>query len=207
MFLPKLKFNKKGFTLIETLVAVTILLVAVVGPMEIASKGLFSAFYAQDEITAFYLAQEGIEYTRNARDTNYLIAIKEEPDRNWLQDMEQCTDYRLSAVSSPGCKIDSTYIVGGWLFNDGATPCDNSGCDPIRYDEDNFNTFSNIYFNNPVGEPTKFTRTLKIIVDGADVTQARSATVEVSVSWKTGGIFSSTRNLTLREKIFDWNKR
>lgn len=199
------KIKTGGFTLIETLVAVSILLVAIVGPMEIASKGLFSAFYAQDEITAFYLAQEGVEYVRNARDTNYLIAIQEDPQRNWLQDMEQCTDYYLDSQSSPGCKLDATYIVGGWLFTDGATPCDGV-CEPLRYDDETFGIFTNIYFDSPTGEQTKFTRILKILVDGPDVIQADSATIEVTVTWTTGGLFTSTRSFTLREKIFNWNK-
>lgn len=61
---------KSGFTLIESLVAITILVMAVTGPLTLASKGLTYASYAKDEITAFYLAREAVDAVRNIRDAN-----------------------------------------------------------------------------------------------------------------------------------------
>ena len=51
---------KKGFTLIETLVAVSLLTVAIVAPMTLTARSLSAAYYARDQITAFHLAQEAI---------------------------------------------------------------------------------------------------------------------------------------------------
>src|SRR4051812_26467647 len=62
-----------GFTLLETMVAVTLLSVAIVAPMSLTAQSLGSAYYARDEVTAFYLAQEGLEVVRNVRDNNILI--------------------------------------------------------------------------------------------------------------------------------------
>jgi len=56
---------QKGFTIIETLVAVTLLMIAIAGPLLIASKGLTSALYAKDQMTASYLAQEAMETIKN----------------------------------------------------------------------------------------------------------------------------------------------
>ncbi len=53
--------NQKGFSLVETLVALTILLISLVAPMTIASKSLQNIFYAREQYTAIMLAQEGLE--------------------------------------------------------------------------------------------------------------------------------------------------
>ena len=62
----------KGFTLIETLIAITILTLAVAGPLTTASQALTAAQVSKGQLTASYLAQEGIEYVRFMRDDEYL---------------------------------------------------------------------------------------------------------------------------------------
>src|SRR3989344_5745503 len=64
--------SSRGFTLIETLVAVTLLSVAITAPMSLTTRSLAAAYYARDQITAFHLAQEAIESVRHARDHNIL---------------------------------------------------------------------------------------------------------------------------------------
>ncbi len=54
--------KKKGFTLIEVLVAILILSMTITGMMSVLSRGLVNINYARNKITATYLAQEGIEY-------------------------------------------------------------------------------------------------------------------------------------------------
>ena len=66
----------KGFTLIETLIAITILTLAIAGPMVTASRSIVAAQTARDQLTASYLAQEGIEYVRAMRDNEYLTAYQ-----------------------------------------------------------------------------------------------------------------------------------
>lgn len=55
------KTHTAGYSFIEVLVAIAILLVSIVGPLTIASTGLRNALFARDQNTAFFLAQEGIE--------------------------------------------------------------------------------------------------------------------------------------------------
>ena len=64
-----------GFTLIETLVAVTLLTIAIGAPMSLTSKSLATAYYSRDQITAFHLAQEAIESIRHERDNNILTNV------------------------------------------------------------------------------------------------------------------------------------
>ncbi len=62
-----------AFTLIETMVAVSILMLAVAGPLFTAGRAIVAAVTARDQLTASYLAQEGIEYVRAMRDNEFLI--------------------------------------------------------------------------------------------------------------------------------------
>src|SRR3989338_7875703 len=89
----KLNF-KKAFTLVETLVAVTILSIAVVGPMFSSAQNIKLASFSQNQLVAFYLGQEAIEYVRNVRDTN-LINLS----GDWLNGLTVCK-------GATGCYID-----------------------------------------------------------------------------------------------------
>lgn len=64
--------NMRGFTLIETMVATGILLIAVVGPMSLLGNSLNNIYFVRDQMLAVNLAQEGIEVIRQRRDTNFL---------------------------------------------------------------------------------------------------------------------------------------
>src|SRR4051812_30812476 len=64
--------NERGFTLIETLVAIALLTIAIVAPMTLTTQSLAGAYYARDQVTAFFLAQEAIESVRSIRDNNVL---------------------------------------------------------------------------------------------------------------------------------------
>lgn len=66
--------NKNGFTLVETMVAITIVTIAISGAFFSANSSMVASSIARDKLTASYLAQQGIEYVRMIRDNNYLTA-------------------------------------------------------------------------------------------------------------------------------------
>jgi type II secretory pathway pseudopilin PulG len=69
----KRKFNlnlSKGFTLIETFVAITILMIIVLGPMSLLSNALKDSRHIGDQLAADYLAQEGVELMMAERNQN-----------------------------------------------------------------------------------------------------------------------------------------
>jgi len=64
------KVNKsRGFTLVETLVAIAIFTASILAVMAVLANSISDTNYAKKKITAAYLAQEGIEYVRKMRDT------------------------------------------------------------------------------------------------------------------------------------------
>jgi len=114
------KFNKKGikngFTLVEALVAISILMVAVVTPMTIAQKGLGSANYSKDQMTAAFLAQDALEFIKNQRDeigVTYDYSAEGDPP-DWL------TSKMGADCFSSGCGVDTvnnTYEGSDKLLN------------------------------------------------------------------------------------------
>jgi type II secretory pathway pseudopilin PulG len=62
-----------GFTLIETLVAVSIFTLSIIALLVVLTQGIADNNYAKRKVIAGYLAQEGIEYMRNMRDTFVLF--------------------------------------------------------------------------------------------------------------------------------------
>lgn len=84
-----LNINASGFTLLEMLFAVIIFSFALISLMGIASKGVIATATARDQLTAQYLAEEGLEVGRNMRDSNFLGYLS---NVSWLEGIENtCT--------------------------------------------------------------------------------------------------------------------
>lgn len=74
-----LQQKNKGFTLIETLVALSIFVTSVTVLLVATGNGIQNTNAAQNRLTATYLAQEGVELVRAARDTYFM---RENTDSN-----------------------------------------------------------------------------------------------------------------------------
>ncbi len=68
------KQRQGGYSLVEVLVAITVLLIALVGPLTIAHSGLQRAIHSKDNTLAVFLAQEGIEAVVKLREDDALDA-------------------------------------------------------------------------------------------------------------------------------------
>lgn len=179
------KTHKQGFTFIETLIAITVLLVAVVAPMSLAQDGVRAAKLAQDQIVAFYLAQEGVEVVRNMRDENRLAGATQlaGPLSSCIVDPDNSLDV--------GCTIDATQISGGTFDVDA---CPSGGCPPIRKDDERYT-----YRSGGSYIDTKYTREIRVWYTESPDT--KDATVEVIVTWP---FITSTRTYSLRANLLDW---
>lgn len=172
--------SKKGFTLIETLVAVSLLTIAIVAPMTLTAQSLSTAYYARDQITAYNLAQEGIESVRAIRD-GQVLAISQ---------------------SSAGGSIDlfgdipinQNFIINGLDTSPASAMETCSGaCPRMQLSPD-----GELYGYGAGWTDTKFTRTLRAtFVGGTDEIQ-----LSVTVSWQTNA--NQTRTFTIYENVYRW---
>jgi len=66
-------FDSSGFTLVEALVALTILSVAIVPAYALSTSSVGIAYSIRNNVIAAGLAQEGIEVIRATRDSNWFV--------------------------------------------------------------------------------------------------------------------------------------
>ncbi len=147
-----------AFTLLETLVAVSVLLMALLGPFSIAQQSLRSSYYARDQVTAFYLAQEGVEFVRAVRDENYLSGS------DWLAGIG-------AACTGTPCTVDYpnfTYAA-----------CPQGGCPVLKV------SANGALYNHDSGTDSPFTRHVLLT---ASPTNPDQIIVSVTISWKSAGV-------------------
>jgi type II secretory pathway pseudopilin PulG len=160
---------KKAFTIIETLVAITILMIAISGPLTSAFRALTASVAARDQMTANFLAQEAIEYVRNVKDNNIDTAVAEGP----LDGLSGC-------MPSAKCPV-STYAAG-------LSPvCASFQSAECRLYQKNDGTFTTTATGNT---GTNFYRTFYL----KEIT-LNSARAVVDVSWSSGAYGTATSTI------------
>ena len=178
---------KKGFTLIEALVAISILMMAVAAPITIAQKGLSSAVYSKDQMIAAYLAQDAIEFIKNARDNE---SINNNYDWNSLiflntQDADCLVD---SLDNDSGCQIDTIDENENYL----------SGSSIVNLKKD-----SNGFYSYDGTAETKFTRVVKVKQDPEESSDDNRALIRVTVDWD-GSMQNGENQITVDALIFNY---
>lgn len=136
----------RGFTLIETLVAIAILMISIAGPLVIASKALNAALYAKDQSAATFLAQEEMEIIKNIRDNNLFAGA------SW-------DNGGLSLCAGSGAKCDFVVINGGQ-----SSICPSAGCQLYASGDG--------YDHDSTGSVTPFSRHFYLVPVGANEYQA-----------------------------------
>ena len=174
------RHQKNGFSLIETLVAITVLVFGIVGPLTLAQIGLRSFSQIRDRIVAEYLAQEGLEIVRNIRDT----ALIQDP-ASGLPQFTPCQ-------SAVGCYVDAT------SNSPALTNCTGTGCPPLRYDR------ATGEYNYSTGVNTIFTRAIFVSPGNLNTSEANGeeALVTSRVTWPSRLVGTETVEFT--GYLTDW---
>lgn len=148
----------KGFSLLETIVAIIILMTALIGFYDLAIFSGGKIGRSKNEIIAFFLAQEAQEYVSNLRMSN---GIKGDP---WLQGLLDCN-------GANGCFIDAT--------NGNVAPC-SSSCPKIRFDQ-------TAGYNYTLGAEKPFSRKITIEEIVPPTGLIKEAKVKVEMQWSEKG--------------------
>lgn len=198
------KNNKRsGFTLMETMVAIFIIMLAITGPMVFTQNSLRAAFLSRDQITAFFLAQDAIEYIKNIRDGHVVDIIKSgnAVPAGWLGNGNLSKD----CLSLEGCTVDTTKDE-----SDGIKSCSDGDTTIPGCVGDNLTTYKplnfkdNTYFTNENANggtitPSIFAREVKM----ENVVTNKEVAVTVTVRWKSHeGV--GTREIVVKENIYNW---
>ncbi|MDD3488156.1 MAG: hypothetical protein PHH35_02280 [Candidatus Pacebacteria bacterium] len=150
------KNRNKAFTLVEALVAITVVITGILSALILVTRVLYSTRIIQDRLTASFLAQEGMELVRQIRDTNFIRKLQPKGEGvNWLTNMTPSKDF---------------YIIDA---NKGELKKAPSSIPYLLYDK-------KIGFNYTSGEVTPFQR--KIRIEQVNNNQIR---VTLIMTWKT----------------------
>lgn len=166
----------KGFTLLETIVALALIVTAAAGPFTLATRGVFAAKFARSKLVALNLAQEGMELVRQMRDNNVLGGH----------------DWRGLSGSCPArCTrlADGFYQPDVFTAANGSAPPIFSGA-AMRFDE------ATGLYGQSSGVGTPFARVVGISTPAADQMRVTSA-----VAWTESGI---ARQVRLEMVLYNW---
>lgn len=200
--------SQRGFTLIETLVALALILMALVGPISLITRGIYSFSSSKSEVIAVNLAQEGIELIRLIRENN-IACDRLNGVAPWAWNRGS------SPPAGPGSAMSGTTLsvdISSFVrincpseVQSIMTPALGASCAiPLRFDES-----TGTYSYSGSGNPTVFSRCIEVksppdspdTGDTPPIPPRDQMDIVSTVSWQERG---RTRIVTLRERLYHW---
>ena len=157
------KWKNQGFTLIETFVAITVLMIVVIGPLSVLTKMISDGLFAQNQITASYLAQEGMDMIINIRDT-YTQSEGQDYDPFQNLNIVNCFFPQLCIVDYTGGQVKIQDSVSDYYL---------------------YQNLAGEYSHSPMGAKTVFERKIWFTQSGLNPDEIK---VFVQVNWKNKNV-------------------
>ncbi|MFM2340137.1 MAG: hypothetical protein RLZZ360_773 [Candidatus Parcubacteria bacterium] len=180
--------NNQGFSLVEVLVAITILLLVIAGPMRILTSSTNSTTYSSEQVVAYFLAQEGLELVQLGRDNLVLGDFKDiingqsvEPSP-WARFQINFSNCINNTCGITATNAHPTYNITNCasltncrLYLNTASPTNRA-----RYTH-----------TAPGNTATPYTRTIRIGMITASNGRIQGAVATSTVTWRTGSLVAS----------------
>lgn len=184
----KIIHTTSGYSLIEVLVAVALLMFAIVGPMTIAVKSSQSSQYARQQTTAFFLAQEGISIVNTIRNNEALAwANDSRVDAwRWLDDPDLAPCFE-----NYGCNIDFT----GASFLSTVTSCEEPEDCQMQFSE----TRGRLVYQMRAGDLTPYRRIITLTKLGIEEEEIQ---VVSTIQWDTKLLGDSVQTVSQSTSLF-----
>lgn len=171
--------KQNGFTLLETVVALGVIMAAIVGPYALATRGLAHTIGNKNRLAGLYLAQEGIELVRFIRENNVLVGIP------W--------------DGEDGVENSNEIREGTWQISVLDVRLAVFGGSPLLYDS------ALSLYNHSSGDPSIFTRSITIQKPPSTPTEGIPLSDQIrvisQVSWTEG---TQTRSVSLDQIFYNW---
>lgn len=189
-------YTGRGFTLLETVVALAIITAAVVGPVTLVTRGIFSFGPSKNKLIAANLAQEGLELVREVRDNNVLCDFLNGPAQwAWNRDPEG------GNLTNTTREVDANSLLsiscGPASVNTPRLPIFSG--QPLRFDP-----ATGLYGYSGT-QTTSFVRRLDIRTppenQDSDIPSSSQMDVISTVSWSERGV---NKSIVLRERLYEW---
>lgn len=201
--------SRPGFTLIETIVAMGVILAATVGPMALVTSGIADFAYTKNKLIAINLAQEGVELARVVRDNNTICdGINGATVWAWNKDPQYSgTFVNFVGEISTDRTINIDCGVGGTSIK---VPLLSGSCiNKLRLDP------GTGLYGYTAGQETMFSRCIQIMVPpvcidpdapdatcpDTDVPASEQMEIISTVTWSEKGKANSA---VLRERLYNW---
>ena len=183
--------RKNGYSLIEVLIAITILMMAIIAPMTIAIKSIQSSRYTLEQNTAIFLAQEAISILETLRNNAALENLNDNDDEfwDWTDELDDCE-------TTHGCNFDARDPYALLDRSANIIACTEAGENCRLYYNETWSR-SAYRINDTSGEPSPFIR--RVYVESLSDNELN---LRVVVEWDAGFLRQQQR-ITVTSSLFN----